>query len=128
MYFEWMTLKIHQSITSDFFFFCLILLFTPTLHTNPECVRSESQYMLKYAVKFIDLNSAKRFTVSLFAELHFISFYFYFFFYSGCTVFYIQVREEIYSDWKRRMGFCVLGLQEMILKTDWEANSLVAWK
>lgn len=35
--------------------------------------------MLKYAVTFIELSSANRFTVSLFAELLFISFYFLFF-------------------------------------------------
>lgn len=49
------------------------------LNTNPVCGRPESQYMLKDAMTFIELNSAERFTVSLFAELLFISFYFYFF-------------------------------------------------
>ena len=80
------------------------------------CGRSESQNMLNYA--------AKMFTVSLFAELLFISFY-YFVSNSGCTGFlYIGKGRNLFR-LEKADGISCTGFAGGDSE-DWEVNSLLA--
>lgn len=102
------------SVTRAVVFFGLELLFNLILNTIFVCGRSERHCMLKYALVFLDLNSARRFVFFMVSR----SVFHFFFVGSDNTMCYTQEGKEIHPKRGRWMGFHLGVVQEIILKAD----------